>query len=66
MVDCSTSWPTTSPQGGELVDMSQKTWNDDLPNGLGNCMGLYEGAAYRAYDFHCSEEDMYVCQFFLQ
>jgi len=31
---------------------------------MGNCMGLYEGAAYRAYDYHCNEPDMYVCQFF--
>lgn len=49
----------------QLVDMSRDTWNEDLPNGLGNCMGLYEGAAYRAYDYHCREEDLYVCQFFL-
>jgi len=58
-------WLSQDNQDGEKVDMSIKTWNKDLPAGLGNCMGLYKGAAYRAYDYSCEEPDLYVCQYFL-
>ncbi|XP_018016145.1 uncharacterized protein LOC108672899 [Hyalella azteca] len=56
---------SAGPTGSRAVSMDEQTWNEDLPNGLGNCMGLYEGAEYRAYDYTCGEEDLYVCQFFL-
>jgi len=58
-------WVTGPKDSQKKVDMSRKTWNVDLPNNSGNCMGLYEGAGYRAYDYHCSEYDFYVCQYFL-
>ena len=45
--------------------MSHATWNDELPSGIGDCVGLYEGAAYRAYDYNCTEKDFFVCQLFL-
>ena len=48
------------------MDMSQSTWNEELPSGVGDCVGLYEGASYRAYDYTCGEEDYFVCQKFLQ
>jgi len=58
-------WLGRDHEEGKKVDMSMKTWNDDLPAGLGNCMGLYEYANYRAYDYNCTEEDFYVCQYHL-
>jgi len=56
---------SAGPEGGRRVQMDTYTWNDNLPSGLGNCMGLYEGSGYRAYDYKCEELDLYVCQFFL-
>lgn len=44
--------------------MSQDTWNEKLPEGAGDCMGLYERAGYRAYDYACKEKDYFVCQKF--
>jgi len=58
-------WLGRDHEEGKKVDMSMKTWNDDLPAGLGNCMGLYEYANYRAYDYDCTEQDFFVCQYHL-
>lgn len=59
------TWLQGNREESKPVDMSEKTWNEDLPAGLGNCMGLYEGAGYRAYDYSCDELDLFVCQYFL-
>ncbi|XP_076048774.1 uncharacterized protein LOC143029754 isoform X2 [Oratosquilla oratoria] len=54
----------TGPMAGKPLDMSNSTWNEGLPSGAGNCVGLFNEAHFRAYDYKCSEPDLYVCQFF--
>ncbi|KAK7085316.1 hypothetical protein SK128_022834 [Halocaridina rubra] len=55
---------SSGPQAGIPVDMSKDTWNEEVPNGEGKCMGLFGQSSYRAYNYDCKEKDFFVCQYF--